>query len=145
MGGKYDIIYFIPMISIAFAISYFITNIIKILFLSERNIVQIRKQTSVFAADNISYKVKNCLIIKYIIFFILDFMFLEFFWLLLSSFGAVFINTQIFILKNALISFAMSLMFPFFFNFFPCIFRICSLKLKNGECVYKISKFLQCI
>ena len=142
-GGKYNIMYFLPKISISFAISYIITNIIKTIFLSERNIVQVRNQISVLGAQNISYKIRKNITIKYIIFFISGLLLLIFFWVLLSSFGAVYINTQIFILKNVLISFSMSLIFPFFFNVFPCLFRICSLRTKNCRCVYKMSKFLQ--
>ena len=65
--------------------------------------------------------------------------------MLLSSFGAVYPNTQMFIFKNALISFAMSLIFPFVFNVFPSLLRIYSLKSNNSECLYKVSKFLQIV
>ena len=143
VGGKYDIIYFIPKIAISFAISYYATSIIKIIFLSERNIIQVRQQILPSLAYSMSDKVRKNLIIKYIIFFILGLIFLVFFWMLLSSFGAVYPNTQMFIFKNALISFAMSLVYPFFISILPCIFRICSLSSRNSECVYKLSKFLQ--
>ena len=143
VGGKYDIMYFIPKITISFAVSYYITTIIKIIFLSERNISQVRKQLSVSLSQNISDKERKNLIIKYIIFFILGLMFLVFFWMLLSSFGAVYPNTQMFIFKNTLISFGMSLIYPFFISILPSIFRICSLKSNNKECTYKVSKFLQ--
>ena len=93
---------FIPKIAISFAASYYITIIIKIIFLSERNINQVRKQITSSLANSISEKVRKNLIIKYIIFFILGLIFLVFFWMLLSSFGAVYPNTQIFIFKNAL-------------------------------------------
>ena len=43
-GGNYNILYFLPKILISFATSYYITAIIKIIFLSERNIIQIRKE-----------------------------------------------------------------------------------------------------
>ena len=142
-GGKYDILYFIPKIVISFFASYYITTIIKIIFLSERNIIQVRRQQSQSLAYNISDKVKRNLVIKYIIFFISGLIFLVFFWMLLSSFGAVFPNTQMFIFKNALISFALSLVYPFFFSVFPCLFRSFSLKSNNSECLYKVSKFLQ--
>ena len=141
-GGKYDIIYFLPKIAISFAAAYYITTIIKLIFLSERNIIQVRKQTYLSAAHSISENVKRNLIIKYVIFFILGLIFLVFFWMLLSSFGAVYQNTQMFIFKNTLISFAMSLVYSCL-NLSACIFRICSLKSKNSECLYKISKFLQ--
>ena len=145
IGGKYDVFYFIPKISISFAISYYITNIIKILFLSERNISEIRKQQTLSQANVVSDKVKRKLVIKYTIFFILGLIFLVFFWMLLSSFGAVYQNTQMFIFKNALISFAISLFYPFIINIFSCTFRICSLSSgkNDNECVYKLSQILQ--
>ena len=80
--------------------------------------------------------------IKYTIFFILGIIFLGFFWILLSSFGAVYQNTQIFLVKNTLISFAIDMVYPFFYNIFPCIFRMISLSAKS-EYIYNFSKFLQ--
>ena len=144
-GGKYDIIYFMPKIIGSFVISYFISIILRLIFLSERNISQVRKQKILSLANDISFKVKRNLVIKYIIFFILGIVFLVFFWMLLSAFGAVYQNTQIIIFKNALISFAISLFFPFFINIFPCLFRMCSLNSGNSdkECLYNFSKFLQ--
>ena len=96
-------------------------------------------------ADKIAEKEKKNIIIKYIIFFILGIVFLAFFWMLLSSFGAVYQNTQLIVFENALICFGISFVYPFFINIFPCIFRISSLnsKTKKQECLYKFSKFLQ--
>ena len=145
VGGKYDVIYFIPKITISFAISHIITDIIKIIFVSESNIIKVKQQNSVQLAQNIRYSVEKNLIIKYVIFFISGLIFLGFFWMLLSSFGAVYPNTQIFIFKNTLISFSLSLIFPFLFNIFPCFLRMCSLKSDDSECTYKVSKFLQMI
>ena len=142
-GGKYDILYFIPQISISFFVSYYFTVIIKIIFLSERNIIQVRKQPSLSLSYIASDKVKKNLVIKYAVFFILGLIFLVFFWMLLSSFGAVYTNTQMFIFKNTLVSFAMSLLYPFIISIFPSVLRICSLKSKNSEYIYKVSKYLQ--
>ena len=142
-GGKYDIIYFIPKITISFFAGYYITTILKLIFLSERNITQVRQEILPSSASNISEKIKKNLIIKYILFFILSLIFLGFFWMLLSSFGVVYPNTQMFIFKNTLISFAMSLIYPFFINVFPCIIRMFSLKSKDNEYAYKISKYIQ--
>ena len=145
LGGKYNVLFFLPKIAIAFGASYYITIIIKIIFLSERNIVNIRSQMMPSSAYAIWDKEKKNMIIKYSIFFILSIIFLAFFWMLLSSFGAVFQNTQIFILKNTLISFSLSLFYPFFITIFPCMFRMCALKSsqKNNGCIYNLSKFLQ--
>ena len=141
-GGKYDIIYFLPKISIAFAVSHILGIIIKFIFLSERNIIQVRKQPNYFKAIEIIPTVKRNLTIKYIIFFILGIIILLFFWMLLSSFGAVYQNTQIIVLENTLISFGISFIYPFFINVFPCIFRMISLNSKS-ECLYTFSKILQ--
>ena len=145
LGGKYDVLFFLPKIAIAFGASYYITIIIKIIFLSERNIVNIRSQMMPSSAYAIWDKEKKNMIIKYSIFFILSIIFLAFFWMLLSSFGAVFQNTQIFILKNTLISFSLSLFYPFFITILPCMFRMCALKSsqKNNGCIYSLSKLLQ--
>ena len=144
-GGKYDVLFFLPNITFCFIASYYATVIIKFIFLSERNIYNIRKQATYSNASYISEKERKNLVIKYSIFFIAGIVFLFFFWMLLSSFGAVYQNTQMFIFKNALISFAISLFYPFFINIFPCLFRMCSLNSGNGdkECLYNFSKFLQ--
>ena len=146
-AGKYDFFYFIPQISIAFAISHIITIIIKLIFLSERNIAEINLQQSIEQAYDLQQKEKRNLIIKYSFFFILGIIFLGIFWLFLSSFGAVYQNTQIVVFENTLISFGISLVYPFFINVIPCIFRMCSLNSKNHELgfIYSLSKFFQII
>ena len=90
-------------------------------------------------------KVKRCLIIKYILFFLLSILFLLFFWYYLSSFGAVYQNTQIYLIKNILISFGLSLIYPFIINILPSIIRIYSLKNLNRQSFYKLSKIIQII
>ena len=141
-GGKYDVVYFLPKIIISFFVSHIIYIIIKLIFLSERNIMKIKNQASFSEAQHLASKVKITLIIKYIIFFILGIAIQIFFWMLLSSFGAVFKNTQIRVFENTLISIGISFIYPFFINIFPCIIRICSISSKS-EILYNFSKFLQ--
>ena len=144
-GGKFDIIYFIPQIAISFGVSNIITIIIKLIFLTERNVVQVKKQVTYNEAEKISKNVKRNIIIKHVIFFILAIIFLFFFWMLLSSFGAVYPNSQMILFECVLISFGISFVYPFFYNCIPCIFRFCSLssKKKDKDCIYNFSKFLQ--
>ena len=125
--------------------SHFIFVLIKYIFLSERNLLEIRKQNSVSLAHQIADKEKRNLVIKYTLFFILGILFLSFFWMLLSSFGAVYQNSQIIVFENTLICLAISLVYPFIINIIPCVFRIASLRDKNKEkqCIYNFSKFLQ--
>ena len=63
--GIYDIIYFIPTIVISFAISHIITIIIKFIFLSGRDIIKIKMQTSLLQSSKTSDSVKRSLCIKY--------------------------------------------------------------------------------
>ena len=141
-NGKYDLIYFLPKILISFAAGHFIYIILNYIFLSERNIIKIKEQNTYSKADYTAQNMKKKLVIKYTIFFILGIIFLGFFWILLSSFGAVYQNTQIFLVKNTLISFAIDMVYPFLYNIFPCIFRMISLSAKS-EYIYNFSKFLQ--
>ena len=143
--GKYDIKYFLPIISISFAVSHVITIIIKIIFLSGRNIIKLKTELKSSLVNEYSYSIKRNICIKYTIFFISGLIFLIFFWMLLSSFGAVYQNTQIYIFENTLMSFAIDLFYPFIFNIFPCICRTSALGSKNNECIFNLSKFLQLI
>ena len=144
-GGSFDIIYFIPQIAISFGIANTITIIIKLIFLTERNIIQVRNQPTYTAAIEISSKVKKNIVIKHILFYISGIIFLFFFWILLSSFGAVYQNSQLILFEMVLLSFSISFIYPFFYNIIPCIFRFCSLssKTKSLKCIYNFSKFLQ--
>ena len=142
LDGKYVVKYFMPKILISFIISYIIILILQYIVLSERIIYQIKKEISLSSVKDLSQKVKKKLIKKYVLFFIFSFLFLIFCWFLLSSFSAVYQNTQVIILFNTLISFGMSICYTFIFNIFPAIIRIYSLSSKS-KYMFKISKILQ--
>ena len=145
-GGSYNFVYSLPQIVYSFIISHIFTTVIKYIFLSERNIIQIRREKSFNDAQNKVDKVKRILIIKYIIFFVVGILFLILFWYYLSSFGAVYQNSQVYLIKNTFISFLLSFLYPFVINIIPPIFRISSLnKEKNRQCLYNFSKFMSLI
>ncbi len=60
-------------------------------------------------------------------------------------FGAIYKNTQYHLLKDTLISFGLSLVYPFAFYLLPGLFRIPSLSNSQNkkECLYNFSKILQ--
>ena len=135
-------IYFLPKITLSFLSSYVITLILNFIFLSERDILKIKQQTTYNNANDYAEKLEKKLFIKYIIFFALGILFLVFFWFLLSSFGAVYQNTQLFLFENTLLSFVINIFYSFLFNFIPCVLRIHSFQRKS-EYVYNLSKFIQ--
>ena len=141
--GIYNFIYLIPFILYSFIIAHTLTIIIKYFFLSERNIYEIKNAENIEIVSDKAYKAKKYLIYKYIIFFVAGTLFLLFFWYYLSSFGAVYKNTQIYLIKNVLISLGFSILYPFIINFVPAALRIYSLKKNNRNILYKINRIIQ--
>ena len=88
---------------------------------------------------------ENKLNAKVILFFILGFLFLSFFWYYISMFCVIYKNTQIHLLKDTLMSFGLSLIFPFGYYLLPGFFRIPALSNSKNkrECLFSFSKFLQ--
>ena len=141
--GIYNFGFFLLFIFLSFLISNTLFIIIKYFSLSERNIYEIKKQKSLPKAETMAEKVKSLLIKKYFCFYIVGMIFLLFLWYYLSSFGAVYQNTQRYVIINTAISFAIFLIYPFFINLFPGILRYYSLTNSNNECIYKFSKIIQ--
>ena len=144
-NGKTNISDQIPKIIYCFFISHFICCFIKYLTLSERNLLNLKYENKLKDSIEKADKVKRCVFIKYLIFFILGFIFLIFFWYYLSSFDAVYHNSQIYPFINTLIGISISiLLYPFIINLIPGIFRIPSLRNnRNLECLYIMSKIIQ--
>ena len=143
--GTYNFIYLLPHIIYSFIISHILVIIIKYFSLSEKNIYQIKMETSFEKAKDKNLSVKRGIKIKYICFFCLSILFLLFFWYYLSSFSAVYANTQIYLVKNILISFGLSLIYPFIINLLPSFLRIYALKENNRKCIFNCSKIIQLI
>ena len=137
--GNFKIIYQIKQIIYSSIISSVINTIIRNLSLTERNIVQLKNEKSNKIEKG--KKLLKLLFIKFIIFFI--FIFLLLFWYYLSCFCVIYKNTQILLIQDSLISFGISLLYPFILLLFPGPFRIYSLKKENSECIYKISRIFQ--
>ena len=145
--GKYELACVFPRIFLSFVISHIISLVVKTFSLTERQLLEISKQTNFTSANKIAKKIKKYFCMKYIIFYLLSFLFLILLWYYLSSFCAVYQNSQVFLIINTIISFGLSLLYPFVINIIPVIFRIYSLKDPKGnkECFFKVSKFFQFI
>ena len=146
-SGKIDFIYQLPQILYSTIISFFINALIKYFSLSEKNILKIKNEENIKEKANIIPKTIKCLKIKFIIFYILSFIFLLFFWFYLSCFCAVYKNSQIYLIEDTLISFGLSLFYPIVLNLLPGIFRIPSLvnEKKDKKFLYDLSKIIQMI
>jgi hypothetical protein len=142
--SEYPFIYQLPNIIYSNLISTIINLIIRYFALTSKDILEIRL-IDVEKLDIKLAEIKKCIKIKLIFFFILSFLFLFIFWFYVTIFCAIYQNTQILLIKDTVISFGLSLIYPFGFYLMPGIFRILSLKdkAKNRECLYRISLLLQ--
>ena len=139
--GKYNILYQITNILYSSLISNIIINLFEYLGLTEDNIKEINKSLKYLEF----MKLKRCIKIKFIFYYILNFLFLLLFWYYLSCFGAVYKNSQIHVFKDSLFSFGISLSYPIIVNLLPSAFRIIALRENNKtlKCLYKISQILE--
>ena len=146
-SGVYDFIYQLPQIFYSSIISGIIKTILSLLSLTQSNVLKIKKSNENGVNNNFKNYKKfiNKLRIKFVFFFIVNYLLLFIFWFYLSSFCAVYKNTQTYLIKDVIISFALSLIYPFFINILPCIIRIISLNPRNDKqkCLYCFSKLLQ--
>ena len=144
-SGKYDFIYHLPQIFYSTIISSVINIIIKFFSLTQKNILDIKSEKDINIYKNKLSKLLKCLKIRFICFYILSFIFLILFWYYLSCFCAVYRNTQIYLINDTLISFGISLLYPFGIVLIPGFFRIPSLRdiNQNKECLYNFSKIIQ--
>jgi len=140
-----DIKPYIPYIFISFIICYTFEQIIKYLSLSDSNITSVSNESLYNNAKIKGQKMKKFLLIKYILFFSLGIISIILFGYYLSTFGAVYQNTQFVLVKNALISYLISLIFPFMINIIPAALRRYSLKDATRQCIFNLSRYLQVI
>ena len=143
--GLFDIEYQLPKIIYSSLISVFLNTLLKILALSNDGIIDFKQHKN---SENIEKKGKDLedkLNVKFVLYFIISFVFLLFFWYYISMFGAIYRNTQIHLIKDTLLSFALSLAYPFIIYLIPGFFRIPSLadSKKKKKYLYNISKLLQ--
>ena len=136
--------YQIPIIMYSSLVSFVINIILRQLSLSENNLIDIKREKNKNKIKTESKNVSKNLKLRFLIFFVVSYLLLFFFWYFISCFCAVYKNTQIMLLKDSLLSFGISLIYPIGLNLFPGFFRIPALKAskKDKKLLYKISLYL---
>ena len=143
--GDFNFIYQLPQIAYSTIISYFVDNITTFLALSEDNILQLKQDKKFGDLKQKSKRIKNTLKIKFIFFFIVNFILILLFWYYLGCFCAVYKNTQFHLIKDTLISFGMGFITPFGTNIITALIRIYSLKryTQGNKTLFRLSRLLQ--
>ena len=146
--GNYNFGYQLPNIICSAIISIAILRLmLQILVLTDKDVLEVKLQSNKILANNMKVNKLKCMKIKFAIFFILNFVLLCLFWYYLTCFNAIYQNTQIYLLENTFISFAFSLLYPFFINLLPMMVRMISLQASNKDkgYFYKVSQIIQVI
>ena len=136
-------IYNLPQIIFSSFISQFFNIIIQLLALTEKSFIKYRNNVKREKILIVALNLKRNFKIKFVVFFILDLIFLGCFWIYLSCFSAVYRNTQKHLIKDTFISFGTSCISPFVIYLLPGIFRIPALKNKNRRIMYRLNQLLQ--
>ena len=146
-NGSFNILYQIPQIFYSSIIPTIINMILKTLSLTEKDVLKLKQEKDIKMLINESKKVEKCIYIKFVIFFSISLLLMLFFWYFISCFCAVYNNTQIILIKDSLISFGISMLYPFGLNLLPGLFRFPALRAekKDKECLYKISQYIALI
>ena len=143
-NGVYDLLMQIPQILYSAIISIIINTILKLLSLTENSILSIKKEKNLRNCYKMAKGAKRHIIMKTIIFIFISLIFIVLFWYYLSCFCAVYVNTQTILIKDSILSFCISMIYPFGLSLLPGIFRIAALRTKNHdkEGLYKFSYFI---
>ena len=144
-NGSFDFEYQIPKIIYSSLISMVLNKIFGLLALSNNAVIKFKENKTKKDADKRKTSLEKNLKIKFAFYFILSFLFLSAFWYYIAMFGAIYKNTQMHLLKDTLMSFGLSLIYPFIIYLFPGIFRILALSDRKGKrkCLYDFSRIIQ--
>ena len=144
-SGAFDLKTQLPIIIYSYLISLVLNEPLNRFGLSNDDITGFKQNLTITNFKNGIKSLKKRLSIKFILFFIIGFIFELIIWYYLSVFCAVYRNTQIHLIKDTLISFVLSFIYHFGIVLIPGLFRIPSLSHPETkrECLYKLSLLFQ--
>ena len=141
--GKYNFIQQIPQIIYTTILSNLIETFLCYLSLTDKYIYEIKNISNIFEKRKI-INIIRCIQLKLINFYLFTFILFLFYWYIVSAFCSLYKNTQIIFLKDALLSFLLSLIYPFVLYLFPSVLRIISIRYSKQKlkCIYKLSDII---
>ena len=139
--GKYNFGLLLPQIIYSIMITYFTEVIINFLTMTDKYIYNVKDLENNEANKCIAMNSLKCIQKKLKAFFICILIVMIFYWYLITSFCAVYENTQTVYLINFLLSFIIYLIYPFIIYIITSSIRVCSLK-KKSSFIYKLSSII---
>ena len=142
--GKYDFIQSIPQAIYTTALSQLIEVFLSYLSMTDKHIYQIKHVKDEKIKKIIIFQNLKCIKLKLIGFFVFTFVFFAFYWYLISSFCAVYENTQVIFIKDSISTFFTESVYPFILYLIPSSLRILALKDVNKKrtFIYKLSEII---
>ena len=144
-NGLFNLETQLPIAFYSTIISIILNYPLNYLALTNDAILNFKNDISIININKSKKELLKFLIIKFILYFLISFLFLLFFWYYISIFDVIYKNTQIHLLKDTLMSIGLSLILPFGIYLLPGIFGIPSLSFKNKKrkFLYNFSNILQ--
>ena len=139
--GKYDVLQQIPQIIYSTIVSQLIEVFLCFLSLTDKHIYQI-KNLEINQRNKKKIKIiLRCIELKLFFYFLFTFICFGIYWYIISSFCAVYENTQMAFIKDSLMSFLLSSVIPFILYLIPSSLRLWAIRCKNPklEFIYKLS------
>ena len=143
--GKYDFVQQIPQIIYSSAVSQALEIILCFLSLTDKNVYQLKEKKNIRNKKHLIFRILKSIKIKLFGFYVFTFILFASHWYLVSSFCAVYQNTQITFIKDSISSFLLGLLYPFALYIFPALLRVLSLKdRKKKRCrvIFVISEII---
>ena len=143
--GKYDFVQQIPQIIYSSAVSQALEIILCFLSLTDKNVYQLKEKKNIRNKKHLIFRILKNIKIKLFGFYVFTFILFASHWYLVSSFCAVYQNTQITFIKDSISSFLLGLLYPFALYIFPALLRVLSLKdRKKKRCrvIFVISEII---
>ena len=139
--GKFDFVLLIPQIILSSLVSHVSEVFICFLTMTDKYVYQFKTLEENDMNKSVVMKSLKCVKIKLISFFIFIFILMIVYWYLISSFCAVYENTQITFLMNFAFSFLLYLIYPLFIYILTSLFKFIGLKTKSS-CLYKLGNVI---
>ena len=140
--GKYEVLYSIPKTLFSSLCCILINMSLKFISLSNKHIIKLSNEKDPKKEKIELKKLVRCLKIKLIIFFILVILFSSVCWYYVTAFCSVYINTKLHLIKNTVLSFTESMLYPFGICLITTSLRKISLRFKI-KIIFYISKIMQ--
>ena len=132
-GGDFDFFGQVTQMIYSTIISQVLEIFLNYLTMTDIHYYEIKEKKKEIVDNNMILSVINCIKYKIIAFYVFTFLLFFFYWYTVSSFCAVYQNTQKIFITDSVSSFLLGLVYPFILYLIPAGLRMLSLKAKEKK------------